>query len=222
MPSKTTQQMLIQLSNPSTSLNDVYTKLWSECEKIGKFSFTTQRCGHIVCHGTLNEKVSRVFAPILSSEGDAYMNAEILCMVDLLKKNGVEVTFAGENVKEVKPRASKSKLTKNDLKNASSLRDCIRRLEDSDYNMVELTDYLDGLRNSGRRVNKYDVIEFVFKDAIPVIPIADRKPQRSGAEWMRVKQLAEGRNLPENYKNADEFATFASKDEIDGIEYEDN
>jgi hypothetical protein len=208
--------MLIQIANPSTTLNDVYSLLWNECEKIGSFTFSTERHGHIVCHGTLNQKVSRVFAPILSSEGDAYMNAEILCMVDLLKKNGVEVSFTGEQVKEHKAKAGKTKINKNDLKNASSLRDCLRRLEDSGYDMVQLTDHLDGLRIDGRRVNKYDVVDFVFKDAI-VPTMTDRKPLRSGAEWMRVKQLVEGRNLPDGYKSIDEFATFASKDEIDGL-----
>jgi hypothetical protein len=94
-------------------------------------------------------------------------------------------------------------------------------LEDSGYDMAQMTDHLDKLRLEGRRVNKYDVIDFVFKEVV-VVPMTERKPLRSGAEWMRVKQLAERINLPNGYKNADEFATFASKEEIDGLQHENN
>lgn len=213
--------MLIDIINPSTKLNDVYSELWSKCESLGGLTFTTERCGHIVCHGKLQDKVARCFAPIHSSEGDAYMCAEILCMVNLLNQLGQNIEFSGKEVKIITPKLPKSKIDRAFLKNSSSLSDCLRRLEDTGYDMVQLTDYLDSLRNEGRRVNKYDVVEFVFKE-VKIEPIQDRKPLRSGAEWMRVKALADGKNLPHGFNSADEFATFATKEQIDGIEHENN
>jgi hypothetical protein len=231
--------MEIQLKNPATHELREFNRLL-ECVKKNhnaEFISTIESDGYIFCTGSLvvkdGEKVNNLasaksFMPIGNNAGHARIMAEILCLSYCLESIGENIEWLKENeVKAVPVNPKSYSLSEDYLKGSTSLADCIRRVMDSGYpNMDALKKHLADIRTTlvdgrTRRATKYDVIDFVLQSSTtsaPIQAIKSSKPLRSGFEWSRVKKLALGlKELPEGYKNADEFANFASKSEVDAI-----
>ncbi len=207
------------------------------------FSATFETEGYVFCYGDLVDHKgstmthSCAFMPIGNTLGNgigkARVLSEILCLVQCLEQIGDIVEWMDEDEKEapVKVNPSLYSLTEEYIKGASSFAEAMRRVRDSGYpNYLQMEEYLNGFKNSNgnrKRATKFDVIDYVFSNAAiePTKPIAeqkrDSKPVRSGAEWSRVKKLAQ-KNLPIGYNSADEFANFASKSEVDELELQNN
>lgn len=217
--------MLIDVYIPETALNNAYIQIRNKCGEFGLLELETTRNGYIFCKGKLGYHTATTFAPVSDNEGMAYVVAEMLCMKELLSKYGFKVEFS--KIKEVEIRKSATKptsLTEQYITQSTSYKDALRRVSDSGYGDMEgLENAMQALREQGRRVNKHDLARYIFKEVAKQELGAPKKQLRSGLEWVRVKGMAERAvSLPKEYQSADEFATFAGKEEIDGLEYENN
>lgn len=220
---KQSENMLIELPFSPTKLQELYTSLFERCNKHGGFQFSTERNGYVFCQGKLGEYTARTYHPVESSEGIAFVAAEILCMVQLLKLVGedIEVKTTTEQPQEVKK--SVVKITRGLIENAPSLRAAMNYVRQSGYEqMEELELHFSTLRTEGKRATRGVLADYLFPSESAKTEQASeaRKPKRAGIEWMRVKGIVEKmENVPLGYKDADEFATFASKEEVDALKH---
>jgi hypothetical protein len=231
--------MKLQLENPTThELSELQKLVLYTKEKYqSTFHCAFENEGYIFCRGNLiNEKGKEIassssFMPIGNNLGKSRVLAEILCLVQCLTSIGETIEWS--DVEEVSPamvNPSAYSLTEEYILGASNIGEALRRVRESGYpNQGLLERHIMEMKNSSgnrKRATKRDVADFVFSLATkepskPIDPKREGKPIRSGAEWSRVKKLAQI-SLPSGYKSADEFANFASKSEVDAIELQNN
>jgi hypothetical protein len=231
--------MKLQLENPTThELAELQRLVLFTKEKHqATFHCTFENEGYIFCHGDLvSDKgrtiaSSRSFMPIGNNLGKARVMSEILCLVQCLESLGETIEWNDEE--EVLPamvNPSAYSLTEEYILGSSSIGEALRRVRESGYpNQTLLEKHIMEMKNSSgtrKRATKRDVADFIFSLSTKEIPKPveakrEGKPIRSGAEWSRVKKLAQI-SLPSGYKSADEFANFASKSEVDAIELQNN
>lgn len=232
--------MKILLHNPTTHELNEFQKLvdYAKEKYNSTFHTTFENEGYVFCHGDLvNDKgktiaSARTFMPIGSDLGKSRVLAEILSITQCLKDLGETIEWLEkEDISPAIVSPSAYNLTEEYLKGSSNLAEALRRVRLSgypNYNALEahLKEFKDAKGNR-KRATKNDVITFIFSYASDTpsagkTQITERKPLRSGIEWRKVKELVKN-NVPEGYNSADEFATFASKSEVDGyIKLQDN
>lgn len=209
--------MTINIVNPESIELSEFRRLYEFATEIGEVEIERNCNGYAstTCVIKTNDKTVKEYAiyPTVPNAGMAQIKSDILALTFCLRKLGHEITFLDEGVERKEHKISKSRLN-----SCNTVKEQVELLESINHPaLVKVKAFIEAKRAAGGRPSKIQITDVVFEDE-PVE--VERKPLRTGSEWMRVKALWKDKfhlsKFTKMYKSLDEFCTFAPNEYIEG------